>query len=339
MRRREQMRLSLAMLAALCVTGLGVVLLAHFTPVIGNHVERELAQLRATNGLYYFDDGYTDEGDYVLVGQLPQDDYAHGGVYFLGSSEMNTAIMPWLFSPAERRLIHNYSIGDLRHTDARHYVRMIVEDNDLLQRGGEKTAVILGLSFQMARKTDGAMYVPDLFHRHGLYTYDWTKGIRRAPLSSFKRYLILERDRANRFLRILFLAPSRVRITGDSDLEKREHMMRVMAGDWQSVMRKEVQELAALIDFLQARNVRVRALFPPSGTWQDTLPYQAAYREMVRPILEFRKVPVTDFGDLLPDEEFMDAIHARYAGQLKVHKAYRELALQALAEMGTKVGP
>jgi hypothetical protein len=327
------------MLAALCFAGLSVLLLAHFTPVIGKHVERELAQLRATNGLYYFDDGYTDEGDYVLIGQLPQDDYARGGVYFLGSSEMNTALMPWELTPAERRLIHNYSIGDLRHTDARHYVRMMVEENDLLQGSGNKTTVILGLSFQMARKQEGAMYVADLFHRHGLYTYDWAKGIHRAPLPSFKRYLILERDRANRFLRILFLSPSRVRITGDSDAKKREHMLRVMDGDWQSVMRKEVQELAALIDYLQARNVRVKALLPPSGTWQDELPYEAAYREMVRPILEARKVSVTDFGNLLSDEEFMDAIHARYVGQVKVHEAYRGVALQALAEMGTKVEP
>ncbi len=332
-----QRLLSLAMLAALCLTGISIVVLARTTPVISNHVERELARLEATNGLYYFDNGYRDEGDYVLLGQLLNDDYSRGGVYFIGSSEMNTALMPWALTPAERRLIHNYSIGDTRHSELRHYVRMLVEDNELLEAGGERTTVILGLTFQLARYKGDGMYVRDLFHRHGLYAYDWNEGIRRVPKSALEQELIVARDDANRFLRIVLLSPSRVRLTPDTRQFMYEHMHGVMGPDWRPLMQREIEDLIATIDYLQARGVNVWAVYPPMGTWQDEMPYDAAYREMVRPHLQARNVRVVDFGDLLEDDEFMDALHARYRGQVKIHAAFRSLALEALAQMGTPV--
>jgi hypothetical protein len=279
------------MLAAFVVTFIAVVLLARLTPVFDNHVRRELARLEATNGLYYFDNGYRDEGDYVLLGQLLHDDYSRGGVYFIGSSEMNTALMTWALTPAERRLIHNYSIGDTHHSELRHYVRMLVEDNGLLVAGGERTTIIFGLTFQQARRKGDAMYVHDLFHRHGLYTYDWREGIRRVPVSPLERELILARDQANRFLRIAFLSPSRVRVTPDSPEFMRRHMHGVMSGDWRPVMRREVTELAATIDYLQARGVRVWALYPPTGTWHDEMPYEATYREMVTHVRCLARAP------------------------------------------------
>lgn len=332
-----QRLLSIAMLAALCGTGLAVVLLARFSPVFENHVARELAKLEATNGLYYFDDSYRDEGDYVLIGQLMHDDYSRGGVYFIGSSEMNVALMPWALSSGERRLIHNYSIGDTRHSENRHYVRMLVEDNGLLEAGGERTTVILGLTFQQARLKGDGMYVRDLFRRHGLYTYDWTAGITRVPMSPVEREYILARDEANRFLRIVAHSPSRVRLTPDTRAFMYEHMNGVMAGDWRAIMRSEVEELRQTIDYLRARGVNVWALYPPMGSWQDEMPYLATYREMVDPILQSRNVRLADYGDLLPDDEFMDALHARYNGTVKFHAELRTLALEALAEMGTPV--
>ncbi len=332
-----QRHLSITMSAAVMLTILVVVLLARFTPIIENHVQRELASVEATNGLYYFDNGYRDEGDYVLLGQLLRDDYSRGGVYFIGSSEMNTGLMSWALTAAERRLIRNYSIGDMRHSEIRHYVRMLVEDNDLLQAGGGRTTVILGLTFQQARQKGEEMYVRDLFHRHGLYAYDRTQGIRQLPLSPLDREYKLARDLANRFLRIVFFSPSRVRVVPDSRAFMYEHMHGVMAGEWRSVMQSEVAELAATIDYLQSHGVRVWALYPPMGTWQDEMPYDAAYREMVAPVLDSRDVPLTDFGDLLRDDEFMDALHARYRGQVKIHDAFHALALRALRDMRTSV--
>ena len=57
------------------------------------------------------------------------------------------------------------------------------------------------------------------------------------------------------------------------------------------------------------------------------------------PILEARGVPVSDFSDLLEDDDFFDAVPPRYSGQVKKHAALRAMALQSLAEMGTQVEP
>jgi hypothetical protein len=340
MGRWEQLRLSLLLLSAMCITSAVIAALASATPVIQDQTAREVALHRSSNGYYLYNGGYVDNGDYVLIGQLPNDDYSRGGVYFIGASEMNTAIMTWTLPPAERRLIHNYALGDLRHIEARHYVRMLVEDNGLLQAGGERTTVILGLSYQMARDKWGhSGYVKQLFHRHRHYAYDWDQGIRRVQLSPIERYLRLERDRANRFLRILILPSKRVSVTAMPDAEKRALLIRLMAGEWRSAMRREVQELVALIDYLQQRNVHVRAILHPNGSWQNGLPYNAAYRDLVMPILASRRVPLTDYSSALADDDFIDHVHARYPGQAKMHTAYHELALQALAEMGTKIEP
>jgi hypothetical protein len=244
--------------------------------------------------------------------------------------------MDWRLTEAERRRIRNYSLGDVKHTEVRHYLRMLVEDVGLLEAGGERTTVILGLSFQLARRKRDEMYVENLFRRHGLFTYDWEAGIRLTPMSPLQRDLIAERDRANRYLRLAFFPRSRVRVTPDAHEIMIDHMRRVMAGDWRGAMQQEVQQLADQIDYLQARGVRVLAVYPPTGSWQDTLPYEAAYREMVNPILAARNVQVTDLGQLLPDADYMDALHARYRGQEHFHAALRALALDALAVMETR---
>jgi hypothetical protein len=46
---------------------------------------------------------------------------------------------------------------------------------------------------------------------------------------------------------------------------------------------------------------------------------------------------VTDFGNIAADEEFMDALHVRYSGQVKFHAGLHALAREALARMGTHV--
>jgi hypothetical protein len=324
------------MLAAIGGAFAMVAILARTTPVFANHVRDELVRLETSNGLYYFDNAYVDEGDYVLLGKVLRDDFSEGGVYIIGSSEFNTALMDWRLTEAERRRIRNYSLGDVKHTEVRHYLRMLVEDVGLLEAGGERTTVILGLSFQLARRKRDEMYVENLFRRHGLFTYDWEAGIRLTPMSPLQRDLIAERDRANRYLRLAFFPRSRVRVTPDAHEIMIDHMRRVMAGDWRGAMQQEVQQLADQIDYLQARGVRVLAVYPPTGSWQDTLPYEAAYREMVNPILAARNVQVTDLGQLLPDADYMDALHARYRGQEHFHAALRALALDALAVMETR---
>jgi hypothetical protein len=340
MAQSAQRRLSLLMMAAVLVTVTTASLLANAIPYADSQIARDVERHRSTNGYYLFNGGYIDDGDHLLIGQLPKADYSRGGVYFIGASEMNAAIMAWTLPPAERKLIHNYSIGDLRHTEARHFARLLVEELGLLEAGGEKTTVILGLSWQMAReKKGGGGYVKELFERHGHYSFDWNRGIHRVPLSSLEYQLTIERDRANRFLRMLFNKREPVETKPWSNERRKKLLVGLMTGDWRQMMAAEVRQAFELIDYLKARSVRVKVILHPTGSWQSELPFDAAYRAMVLPELKKRDIPTSDFGDLLSDDEFFDHVHARYSGQTKLHAAYRELALKSLAEMDTKIEP
>ncbi len=342
MRRHEQLRLSLIVVATICLTSVVIAVLARATPIIPNQTARDIALHKMSNGYFLYNHGFVDDGDYVLVDQIPNEDFSRGGVYFIGASEMNTSLMTWTLPAGERRLIHNYSIGDFRHTEVGYLIRMLVEEWGLLQAGGEKTTIVLGLSPQLARgrtawKGPSTYYVKELFTRHGQFTYDWEKGIHRVRMSALEGHLRLERDRAGRFLRTIASPRSHV-VNSDVPFSKRVEILKgFMVGDWESRMEKDVRALADTIDYLQERKVRVLGILHPKGSWQDALPYRETYLKMIRSVLEARRVPIVDHSEELADSEFVDHTHARYSGHVKLHAMYRELALKALADMGTAV--
>lgn len=340
---RAQTAISLLMAAMFCAAAAGSVWLARATPVIAENLAREEALHRQSNGVLFYNGGYIDDGDFVLLSELPSADFSSGGVVFIAASEMRTTIMPWRLPPAERALIHNFALGDMRHREVRHFVRTLVEEEGLLEAGGDRTTIILGLSHLMARAKDLSVpldrYTQQLFERHRLYAYDWDEGIHRTNISGIERALRLGRDEANRFWRALIERPSTVRPYPASREWRINHTHAVMGEAWQANMAAEIADLAATIDYLQARNVRVLALYPPVGTWQDEMPYERAYRAMVTPMLHARGVPLADFSGFLDDDDFGDDVHVRYEAQLKVHEAYRALALEHLDAMGARPSP
>ncbi|HVY04061.1 MAG TPA: hypothetical protein VG983_10430 [Caulobacterales bacterium] len=338
-----QVRLLLMVLAAICATIVLVDLASHRLPVIENHLAGELEKQRTQNGRFMYDAGYQDDGDYVLIDQLLHDDYSRGGVYFIGASEMKITLMPWLMTAEEKRLIHNYSLGDLRHSEVLSYVRMLIEEDGLLKAGAGKTTIFLGLSYQMARNKDlnvpADRYIKNLFERHGFYAYGPDRSIHRIARAPLDAYARLERDRMARFLNDVMFPTSRVDTEPQIDKWKIEHLLNVMRGDWRPAMAREVEALGKTIDYLQARGVRVRLIYPPNGSWQKTLPYDGAYRAMVSKMLATRHVAVIDQAQLLDDADFADATHALYSGQVKLHRAYLALAHHALEDMGTEPAP
>ncbi|MET0183413.1 MAG: hypothetical protein ABW199_11055 [Caulobacterales bacterium] len=340
---RAQALVALMLCACLCAAFATAVYLAHNTDVIAKRNESELARQREINGVYFNAGGFKDEGDEVLIRQWPQADYSRGGVYFIGASEMKLSLLPAMLPPGERALIHNYALGDLRHREVYYIARMLIEERGLLAAGPENTTVVLALSYQSARVKNFALvgdrYVKMLFERHHLYSYNWNDGIHRAWQPPFMEQLRIERVYANRFMRSLGWERSLVRPGTMPVQVNLDHLRSFMHADWRQVMRAEVDTLAEQIDYLQGLGVKVRAVYPPNGSWQYQLPYDAAYRAMVDPILESRHVQVYDFAHVLRDDEFGDAVHANYGGGLKLHEAYRRVALDALAEMGTQVRP
>ncbi len=337
----NQIRLSGLMLFAIVAAWAVSSYLSRTTTVIEDRVEREQALQIESNGMYLYDGGYVDDGDLLLLDQLPNADFSRGGVYFIGSSETRASLMPWTLPEAEQKLIYNLSIGDLRHREIEYYLRMLVEDFDLLEAGGKKNTVVLSSFAFLARPKapDGPMdqYVGLLFERHGQYDYDWEEGIYRRQQNPLERWYRTEKDHANRFLSGVFTAhESRVHPITEMDW-RHDHLVFSMGEDWENFMKVEVERFAQTLDYLLDRDVHVIVLRPPVAAWQLEYPYEPAYRAMVAPILEARNIPVADFGDFLEDEEFGDHVHAVYSAQVKLHNAYRALALEELARMGTDV--
>jgi hypothetical protein len=326
--------LSIMAAIVMLATAVTAIVLAHVTPVIRNFVDREVAQWQAVDSVYLFDAGYVDDTDYVLLDLLPGADHSKGGVFFIGDSQSRTALMPWRLSPAEQEVIHNYSIGDLHHRDQRFFVQMLVEEMGLLDGGPENTTVILGISPNMARPRDYHVpsYVNSAFQRHGLFTYTFDDGIHRTKISSLERTWRVERDYANRFINIaLGLRKSRV-LPLNVELQTLE--FNTQSDDWREVMDAEIIELTELVDYLQARRVRVRAIIRPSASWKKRLPYERTYLQLVTPMLAARNVPLIDQSNLLVDSDFVDDNHPKYPVQLRLHEIDRDIALRELAEMG-----
>ncbi|MEQ1608368.1 MAG: hypothetical protein ABL956_05275 [Hyphomonadaceae bacterium] len=327
-------RLPLLLAATICATCAVVVWLAHVSPVIPNFVDRELARQRETNGVFLYDAGFVDDADYLLLDQVPFDDRSRGGVYFIGDSAMKVTLHPWLLPPGERRLIHNYSVGALRHSDVRAFVRMLVEDFDLLRAGGEHTTIFLSCSYYLARPPIDGVTLSYYVERHGLYTYSADAGMHPTKLLAADRFVRMQRDYAARFLNIAF-GSRQSRVSG-TDAELKSPQSRMLEGDWRAALSREVHELEELITYLQARGVTVAAIFPPSGSWDDGSPYEPAYRAVVEPLLQKYRVALIDQDDLISDDDFADRNHPNYRSELVLHELNRRAALGALGRMGLK---
>lgn len=328
-------RLPLLLTATICATCAVVVWLAHLSPVIPGFKDRELALQREANGVYLYDAGFVDEVDWVLLDQVPFNDMSRGGVYFIGDSAMKVTLHDWLLPPEERRLIHNYSIGALRHSDANAFVRMLVEDFGLLRAGGERTTIFLSCSYYLARPPIKDVKFSFYIERHGLYTYGAEGGMHPARLPPWERFVNVQREAATRFLDIVF-GQRRSRVL-PIDPELKSPESRPIEGDWPAALTREVHELEDLIAYLQARGVTVVAIFPPSGSWEDGLRYEPEYRAVVEPLLQKYKVRLIDQDDLISDDDFADRNHPTYQTTLILHEQNRRAALEALNAMGVKL--
>lgn len=339
--RIDQFRMSIILLIAILAAWFTVGVLGRNTTVIMDHVAREQALWRETNGFYLYDGGYVDSGDMILLGELFNGDYSRGGVTFIGSSETRNALTPAMLPEPEQQLIHNYAIGDLRHREIEGYIHMLVEQFGLLEAGGDRNTVILTAYAPLARPKyvgKGAdKYVSELFGRHGLYSYDWKNGIHYNNPLAIKRLYKVERDLDYRFLSLLF-DPPKSQVAGIMSMEKRQKRLPEFLGrDWKETMREEVKHFERTLDYLQAHGARVLVLRPPMGTWLSESPNEKMYRELTEPLLEARNIAIVDYSDILSDDEFSDNVHLRYSGHAQLQALYRELALEQLEGMGVSL--
>ena len=288
--------------------------------------------------------------DRLILDEIPHADYARGGVYFFGSSPMKWGLATWALPPDLRRLIGNYGIGASSHELQYAFIRHLVEHENFLKAGGNKTHVMLGLYWSMGQNWKSDSYFKPLWERHGLYTYSDANGIQRIVASPFLIALRYERARCMGFIgsNINRLAHAAVTALGIplTDTEKIQDTERVRRwaarlsddGEWRAGLDRQMTALQRLIDYLHQRKVGVTVVLLPERTPFKVLPEPMAYQQAVRNLCEQRAVPLVDISHLLAEDEFWDINHSNYEGLMKTHAALMSLAADRLANMGVYKG-
>jgi len=309
------------------LTAAGVAGLAHFQPILEWMERRQLAIWAGQNALYAHHVAFADADDRLLLQDIRRADFRRGGVYFIGSSTMQFAMAPWLLAADERRRIHNFALKSANYSEQLQWVRYLVEHKGLLQAGSGRNLVVLGLSHLDARaKLPGTIdwnYIPALFERHGLYSYDADRGIGDAlpgPLDWLQR----ERMRGHHFLRSLWkhrVLPVRPPHP-DSGIEPAESakaravIHTIMGGeDWSIHMDRQLERLRQIVLYLKERGARVEAVMIPLASWNRGFTEAEAFDGRAKEILRAAGVRVTDLQWACPDSQFFDMIHLNARGQ------------------------
>lgn len=281
--------------------------------------------------------------DRLFLDELPNADFSRGGVFFFGSSNLETSLLTWSLPPEQRELVQCYSVPGSSHTDHDNFIRYLLEHKDWLAAGGDKTMAVLGV-FYGSSKSDS--WFANAFE-HGLYTYSAEDGLHPTGASWLYRFLRTERVRCRLFLLtcqlVLHLTSD---FTFDVDLApqpwtraypesifKRRWTDR-MGPDWEENMVVELRALGESLDLLKANHVRTEVVLLPVGSWPRELPFHEPFVKQVKTLTEEKSVPLLDLSELLRDDEFVDQIHMNYAGAQKSHAAMMEIALDHLRRTG-----
>lgn len=336
---------SLAILATVIASCSSLVLLAHNDTVLNWFHNRQLAKWHSTNSSYEFNRGFIDFNGRMVYDEFERADYSKGGAYFIGSSNVVTSIMCWELPPEQRQLIHNYGLGGANYTQQFALIRFLVEQKGLLQAGGDKTTVVLGLLFAIAAGGDNRAnvgFLQALFARHGLYNVD-NEGIHPVPMPALVRWLLLEKARATNFLHYAIMHNVfRVKppITEKQKKVYPQFYSLPFVGGTEPKMLNEIAQIGAMIDYLHARNVRVIAYFTPLGSWfRNDYEPASTFRRLATDVCAKKRVELIDLESFLTDEEFFDGLHPNYTGQKKIHPVLAGIAIENLHRTGALPAP
>lgn len=346
---RWQVALSACFLVTILLTYLVISLLAQSKWMERVSLKLQTDQWRRSNGIYAFHPLALDSEDYLLLRELPYADFSRGGVCFIGSSTLEHSVMTWTLPAEQIAYVHNYAISSATYKEQFQWVRFLVEHRGLAEAGPGKMEMILGLSYLDTRaKLPGLVdqfFVPDLFHRHGLYEYDAEKGISDIPMSGWRRDIVLEKMRDCDFLQQLtndLEQDAWTRIKGArkipqvSDSEAAAHQMQIMGGPdgWRGTMDYQLGQLGAMMDYLQKHQVEISAVIMPLRGWNRLTPFADAFGKRVGALCAERDVALLDVSHAFSDRYFADETHLNYSGQQMLSPRLLALAQEHLRRIG-----
>jgi len=296
--------------------------------------ERE-ARVRDERRVFTHKGFYDSSMDQMLLDELPNADYSRGSVCLIGSSNIMSSTRLWELPDEQRALIHNYGLPGTCHALHFHLLRFLIEQQQLLRAGGDKTLVIFGITYSNIHCTDGY-----LLNRSGLYTFDKAEGIRAAPVHPLKRWLITEKSRIPGFLfacrefavagaaKLAGLPLGSRRVHDRDDLNKfwREYV----GVDWEQSLQTQIAVFERTLEYLKARHVRIAVILLPCPSWDGELPFRAHYNPEVARVCSASGVPLHDLSRMLDDEEFGDGSHVNLYGMDRLNSAILDIAMPHL---------
>ena len=198
--RRTQIAVSLGLLLTVAASCGVVALVAHSRRLEAWLTARDVALFRDGKEHMSGRSNRLDFEDRWILEALPSADRSRGGVFFFGTSTMKWGLATWDIPADLRPLVGNYGIGATDHEMQFQLIRFLVEQNHLLQAGGEKVHVVLGLYWSMGQYWRPQGFFGPLWERYGLYAYDPELGPRQATGNPLILSIKRERARCSSFI-------------------------------------------------------------------------------------------------------------------------------------------
>ncbi len=331
------------MLSVVTATCLLLSGLAHSEPLKDwmRRVSWEQSRSKKLLPMYCYNGHFVDYEDRLLHEELPSADVSRGGVYFFGASTIKWALKPWELPVEVRPLIHNFGCGGCKHSDQADFIRFLVQEEELLKAGPEKTLIVFGTNYRTIRQgrlpgEGPGRYFRELWTRHGAYTIESDGTIRRTHSNPLLKEFILEPSRATGFLResvnLVYVPFKSTRV--QTPKEYNDKWVKLLGSDWNEIMDSELGYLKSALEDLKERNVNVAVMLMPMGSWDSDLPYQAAYFDKMSTICHALGVKIFDYSKLLDDEDFADSDHLNPNGIEKFQQTVMGLCLDHLRSSG-----
>jgi hypothetical protein len=173
------------------------------------------------------------------------------------------------------------------------------------------------------------------FLKFGMYTYDSAAGIQPVVMPEVCRHARLERVRTQAFCSWstkIMMRQDGGYLVGRStpSSEYCRWWSDYFGPNWKDGMDQEIHQLAAMVDYLRARQVNFVAVYLPLGSWFNDFPPAVRFRSLVLPMLASKHATVVDMNHQLPDVDFTDSVHLSYTGCAKVNPVMIDLARQFL---------
>jgi len=302
---------------------------------------KSLESCRQTRSIHYHLE-YHHTPEELWLFHLSEMDFSKGGVYFLGPSAVSQSTELWQLPPDLQGLIHNFGVSTANWKGELALLQFLIEKKGLLAAGGEKNLVVLGTTYLNVWFPPNSF--PDSYTNalqiHGLFSCDLQHGIQEVPVNPISKFIDFEESRETGFIislrDVLSHQISRWKHHGvePQRVYQPELYMKYrnecMGPDWQKEIDEAMPELRQLIDYLQARHVAVRLVIMPYGSWEKKLPYEDVYTRETLAVCAEKHVAVSDWSNLLTDDEFADSTHANLYGVDKTQPALMDIALPFL---------